>query len=414
MSWIFLLQTLGPVVFGLIFMASGVLAAQPKWPGRLAFLLAQLLQIYAFGYGSIAGIGLVVCILCGFAVFAAAPSTSIAGRLIGCAMFFAAYLLYWAFEKYAVPLLFPPQASGEAAGNVQAAASLIAIVGISYIGFKFIHFFVDYRAGEIEHVEPLGFLSWLLFFPSIIAGPMQRFQDWNEQFGASGLTLDQAMWGLQRLLFGGLLKFVLADNIHALTLPQMSPGTLAMAPWSAMIFGALIYSLYLYFDFSGYCHIAIGTGVFWGIRLPENFNNPYIARNLAEFWKRWHITLSEILRDYLFYPLSLSVKRSRSVRPYPIVATIVPPIVTFFLAGLWHGAGIGYIIYGLIHGIGLAYLALRRSSRKPKSAWNRWWSQSLIGHAGGATLNYIYVSISFVFFSLTTEKLSILAGRIFH
>jgi D-alanyl-lipoteichoic acid acyltransferase DltB (MBOAT superfamily) len=217
---------------------------------------------------------------------------------------------------------------------------------------------------------------------------------------------------LQRILVGVILKFVLADNIHALTLPQMSPGTLATASWSALASGALIYSLYLYFDFAGYCHIAIGTGVFWGIRLPENFNNPYLARNLAEFWNRWHITLSHILRDYLFYPLSLSIKRSRSLRAYPHVAIILPPIVTFLVAGFWHGAGIGYVIYGLFHGVGLAYLAVSRSKRKPAGSWDLWWSQSRIGHLSGAIINYIYVSASFVFFSLPTEKLRILAERI--
>jgi alginate O-acetyltransferase complex protein AlgI len=295
---------------------------------------------------------------------------------------------------------------------VREGASLIAIVGISYIGFKFIHFFVDYRAGEIERLEPLSFLSWLLFFPSLIAGPMQRFQEWNEQFGTSSLTFDRAIWGLRRILLGGFLKFVLADNIYPLTLPYMTTGTLTTASWISMILGALVYSLYLYFDFAGYCQIAIGTGVFWGMRLPENFNNPYLARNLAEFWNRWHITLSHILRDYLFYPLSLSIKRSRSMKAYPKLATILPPVLTFLVAGLWHGAGIGYVIYGLFHGVGLAYLAVRRSSRQPAGSWRLWWSQSRVGHLGGATINYFFVSASFVFFSLPTEKLRILADRI--
>jgi hypothetical protein len=202
MSRALLLQTFGPVVFGLIFSASGMLAEQPKWLGRIAFLLAQLLQIYAFGYGSIAGIGLVVCVLSGFAVFAAAPSTSSLNRLAGCSAFFSIYMLYWAFEKYAVPLLFGAESTGDTLGSAYGVAWTIALVGISYIGFKFIHFFVDYRSGDIEHVEPLGFLSWLLFFPSIVARPMQRYQDWNDQFGVTGLTFDHAAWGLQRILFG--------------------------------------------------------------------------------------------------------------------------------------------------------------------------------------------------------------------
>jgi alginate O-acetyltransferase complex protein AlgI len=406
MTWTFAFQTFGPAAFGMIFLASGVMDAKPKWIGRLAFLYAQLLQIYAAGYGSIASIGLVVCILCGFAIFAADPTVSRNRSRAGYFLFFSIYLIYWAFEKYAVPLFFPTTSS------THDTASLIAVVGISYIGFKFIHFFVDYQAGEIENFEPLGFLSWLLFFPSIVAGPMQRFQDWTEQFGTYDLTFDRAIWGLQRILFGMFMKIVLADNIHVFTLPQMSLGTLADASWATIIASALLYSLYLYFDFAGYCHIAIGTGVFWGIRLPENFNNPYFARNLAEFWNRWHITLSHILRDYLFYPLSLAMKRSEHLRRYPTAATVLPPILTFLLAGLWHGAGIGFALYGMMQGIGLAYLAWRRSSRKPTSTWIRWWSQSRTGHVVGAVINYLYVSLSFVFFSLPAEKLGVLAARI--
>jgi len=120
-------------------------------------------------------------------------------RMLG---FFSIYMLYWAFEKYAVPLLFGAESTGDTLGSAYGVAWTIALVGISYIGFKFIHFFVDYRSGDIEHVEPLGFLSWLLFFPSIVARPMQRYQDWNDQFGVTGLTFDHAAWGLQRILFG--------------------------------------------------------------------------------------------------------------------------------------------------------------------------------------------------------------------
>ena len=409
----FLIQTFGPVALGLIFTLSGMVEAKPPWVGRLSFLLAQFVLIYAYGFGSIVGLGLVACMLIGFALCAGSPGTAAPLRVAGTLAFFAVYVLYWGFQKYAVPFLIAPSAAGTAdLASAQNAASFIAIVGISYIGFKFIHVYVDYRAGEIDGLEPLGFLSWLLFFPSIVAGPMQRYQDWQEQFGKRRLTFDEAVWGVRRILLGLTLKVVIADNIHNLTLPQMTSGTLVTASWGAIVLSALVYSLYLYLDFSGYCHIAIGTGVFWGIRLPENFNNPYVSRNLAEFWNRWHITLSEILRDYLFYPLSFGIRRLPSFRKRPILATALPPLITFILAGIWHGAGINYVIFGLIHGLGLAYIAVRRGGRSSGSDAGFWSRRSGLRRWCGVAFTYLYVSFSFVFFSLPTEKLAILGRRL--
>jgi alginate O-acetyltransferase complex protein AlgI len=409
-----LVQTLGPVALGAIFTVSGLLDAEPRWLGRLGFLVAQLAMIYASGFGSIAALGLVACMLLGFALCAGRPDSSPRLRIAGVAGFFALYVLYWAFQKYLVPLLIMSAAAAGsgALSHAQSVASIIAVVGISYIGFKFIHVYVDYRAGHIGKLEPLSFLSWLLFFPSIVAGPMQRYQDWQDQFGRRGLTVDEAVWGLRRILVGLFMKVAIADNIHALTLPSMSSGTLVTAPWVSIVAASMIYSLYLYFDFSGYCHIAIGTGVFWGIRLPENFNNPYIARNLMEFWNRWHITLSEILRDYLFYPLSFSLKRSPRFRKWPSLTTALPPLITFLLAGIWHGAGVTYALYGSIHGVGLAYIALRRRRRQPHAGIGIGSEKSAVRHWCSVAFTFAYVTFSFVFFSMPMDKLEVLGNRL--
>ena len=414
MSSLFWLQTLGPVALGLLFQLSDMMRAKPLWLGRLAFLWAQLVLIYTFGYGEVASIGLMVGLFGCLALSIARRDWSPSIRAAGVSAAFGGYMLYWCFEKYVFPLAIMPRAwEGGFFGAAAHVATPIAIIGISYIGFKLIHFFVDYRSGEIVTVCPMEFISWLLFFPSLVAGPMQRFEDWHEQFGQHRLTPDEAVWGVRRIVYGLVLKLVLADNIHNLTLPQISDFGLTTAPWSTLVGASLLYSLYLYWDFAGYCHIAIGTGVFWGIRLPENFNFPYIARNLAEFWNRWHMTLSHILRDYLFYPMNLYVRRHRSLQQHRIIATIIPPIVTFLLVGLWHGAAIGFLVYGLIQGVGLAYIAVRRGARTSVAGWRKWWADSPIAYLCGATFNYLYVSFSFVFFSLSDQKLGVLLGRIF-
>ena len=171
-----------------------------------------------------------------------------------------------------------------------------------------------------------------------------------------------------------------------------------------------MYSVYLYWDFSGYSQMAIGLGRFFGIGLPENFNRPFLARNLIEFWKRWHITLSDFLRDYLFYPLSLSLKRRAFFRKNFLLAAALPPLITFLLAGLWHGAGWGFMLFGFLHGAGLSFLTVS----KPLTGKNwvvAWWDASLAGHMLGAVVTFAYVSFAFIFFCLPPERLLVLSER---
>ena len=290
----------------------------------------------------------------------------------------------------------------------------LAIVGISFMGFKLIHFYVDWRAGEIDKPETGEVLAWLFFFPSIIAGPIQRFQDWQGQRAAPSqgwIGTDRLAEGMQRIIIGLFLKFVLGDTIYGLSIEAMNIELLATASIGQLALAAACYSLYLYWDFAGYSHIAIGTAIFWGVRLPENFNHPFMARNLAEFWNRWHITFSQLLRDYLFYPLSLHVRRQSWSKNFPSLALCIPPVVTFLLAGIWHGAAIGFAIYGLIHGVGLAVVSLLKR-KKPSTRFGKWWVGSRAGHAGGAVITFVYVSFSFIFFCLPSQSLAVLARRL--
>jgi alginate O-acetyltransferase complex protein AlgI len=302
------------------------------------------------------------------------------------------------------------QTSPRVAGMFGGALSF-AIVGISYMGFKFIHFHIDKQYGEFKRFEPLEFVNWLLFFPSIVAGPMQRFQDWQAQRSKTTITLSDAIEGAERLVLGLFMKFVLANSIRGFSLAQMGPGPVSIATPSQFIEATAIYPIYLYLDFAGYSNIAIGTGRFWGISLPENFNYPFLSRNLAEFWNRWHISLSSLLRDYLYYPLSLQVKRREFFRKRQNLAAAIPPFLTFSAVGLWHGLSAGFAIYGMIHGLGLAFLAVARRKRT-HSRFAIWWHSSPSGRIGGAILNYGYVAFSFFFFALSDADLAIILHRL--
>ncbi|HLJ64113.1 MAG TPA: MBOAT family O-acyltransferase [Stellaceae bacterium] len=361
--------------------------------------MIQLGLIYLCGFGSAAGIGVILCLLLFYAFFLKRVRRLWVPALV---TFFA----YWIAQKYLVPFLGVP---GPPFGGEQ---GLLVMLGISYMGFKLIHFVADQREGAIRSWSVVEFLNWMFFLPTLVAGPMQRFQDWEAQ-RTSPRRLEAADWvaGINQILIGLFLKLVVADTIHGATLAKMSDGVLDTADFSQLAFGAILYYIYLYCDFSGYTRIAIGIGRFWGLRIPENFNFPFLARNLAEFWNRYHITLSELLRDYLFYPLSLSLKRQPLARRFPALATVIPPLVTFILAGIWHGAGIGFALYGLVHGIGLSYLALAKR-RGARTMFGKWWEGSTLGHVAGVALTFCYVSFSYIFFCLDGPRLALLAARL--
>jgi alginate O-acetyltransferase complex protein AlgI len=393
------------------------------------FLVSQILILRYFGGGTPYSAQFVVlAILSGYVGFTfwAKASHKIFLRYIG-VVFFLLYLGYWAFEKYFLPLGWSTfalkgmqnmalVAPSEIAENITEFASAIqefiihppvVMFGISYIGFKLIHFFVDYRADEIKKPTLLEFLNWLFFFPSIIAGPMIRFQDWNEQREKNVLNKVEIATGVRRIVLGLFMKLVIADNIHGLTIAALTPGAASSITLWQLALMACFYTIYIYFDFAGYSHIAIGLGHFWGIRLPENFNAPYKARNLAEFWNRWHMSLSLILRDYLYYPVSLYLKRIPQLRKHPVVTTIIPPFVTFLLAGIWHGAGLGFVIFGALHGIGLSYLAVAKRYKRT-SPFAQWWANSPFAHVCSTLITFFYVSFAFIFFCLPIDKLSMI------
>jgi alginate O-acetyltransferase complex protein AlgI len=384
-----------------------------KTAGRALFVLAQLALIYFSGLSALPGLLIVVALLCGYVALLRREEPGRPMYQSLSVLFFSGFLVYWLIQKYLLPLGIDTWLNDWIPwlGRENSSTYGIMMVGVSYIGFKFIHFFVDFRAGKIKDVDPLEFLGWLLFFPSIIAGPMQRFQEWQAQRAELNLTTKDVVSGLQRLLTGLFMKFVMADTIYNASISQLSAGTLATASLLELVGSAACYSFYLYWDFAGYSHMAIGLGKFWGVTLPENFRSPFLARNLAEFWNRWHITLSTMLRDYIFYPLSLHLKRLPFSRRHPDVATAIPPLITFLLVGFWHGATIGFILYGLTQGIGLAFLAVLKR-RKAKTALSRWWSESIIGHAAGVIVNFAYVTLSLVFFGLSRENLLVLWHRL--
>lgn len=217
--------------------------------------------------------------------------------------------------------------------------------GISFYTFKSMSYTIDVYRKEIEprdHV--MDYVTFVTFFPELIAGPIVRASVFLPQMGRPlGLTRTGLQHGLSLFLLGLTKKVVVADTLAKVADPVFeAPGLYAQ---STLWMGVLAYALQIYCDFSGYSDMAIGTAKMVGYDLPQNFDMPYIARNPPEFWRRWHITLSQWLRDYLYIPLGGN--RKSSVRTYTNL------FLTMLLGGLWHGASWNFVLWGALHGAAL-------------------------------------------------------------
>ncbi|MEZ5814678.1 MAG: MBOAT family protein [Alphaproteobacteria bacterium] len=224
--------------------------------------------------------------------------------------------------------------------NTFEALRFILPIGISFYIFQSISFLVDVYRGDAPPARRfVDFAAFISLFPQLIAGPVLRYKDLADQFENRTHSLDKFSEGARRFMTGFAKKVLIADTIapladavFALEEPSMAEAWL----------GALAYTVQLYFDFSGYSDMAIGIGLMLGFRFIENFNFPYISRSITEFWRRWHISLSTWLRDYLYIPLGGN--RKGRIRTY------VNLFLTMVLGGLWHGANWTFVIWGAWHG----------------------------------------------------------------
>lgn len=214
-------------------------------------------------------------------------------------------------------------------------------VGISFYTFQILSYAVDVYAGKTEAQSSFfNLFLYISFFPQLIAGPIVKYGDIRDQLASREVTLDGTALGVRRFIFG-LAKKVLISNTAAILVKAAfeasSPSSLLA--WS----GAFGYCIQLYFDFSGYSDMAIGLASMFGFRLLENFNYPYSAITIRDFWKRWHISLTSWFREYVYFPLGGN--RVSKLR------TILNRLIVFFLTGLWHGANFTFILWGMWHGL---------------------------------------------------------------
>ena len=253
-------------------------------------------------------------------------------------------------------------------------------LGISFYTFQALSYVIDVYRGEVEPQSRYSrILLYVSFFPQLIAGPIVKYHDIEKEMADRRATMEDTAVGLRRFCLG-LAKKVLIANTMAATTDSL----LALPATSINAFGAwvaaLSYLMQIYFDFSGYSDMAIGLGRAFGFHFKENFDHPYAALSVKEFWRRWHISLSTWLREYLYFPLGGNRKGR--------VRASVNRIIVFFLCGLWHGANWTFVVWGLCHGLFLLAEDVLPINKLPK----------FVGHV----YTILVVTVTFVIFRCDT------------
>ena len=279
-------------------------------------------------------------------------------------------------------------------------------LGFSYIAFRLIHTLRDRQSGRLPLVSLQEYLVYLIFFPALAAGPIDRIERFLKDLRTPlPLTSPQLTEGGRRFVTGLFKKFVLADLLALMALNPTNADQVQTAGW--MWVSVYAYALQIYFDFSGYTDIALGIARWLGFTLPENFHAPYLKPSLTQFWNNWHITLTQWFRSYFFNPITRALRMAD--HPLPVIWVIfLTQLSTMVLIGLWHGITWNFIAWGAWHGIGLFV--------------NNRWSEWRKSRAGGAEpsrrlriasttlstlVTFHYVALGWVWFALPSIPLSL-------
>jgi D-alanyl-lipoteichoic acid acyltransferase DltB (MBOAT superfamily) len=397
-SWqfIFLFLPVALIVFFFI-------PAQAAWPRKIWLLAASL---FFYGYWKIEYIPLLLFSIGGNYTVAELITRHRHRRaakwvfIIGISL----NLLLLGYYKYTNFIL---QAIGRVGHHDFGQFDIILPLAISFFTFTQIGYLVDVYRNQSLHYRFLDYALFVVFFPHLIAGPIVRHWEIIPQFAERTLKLNLADMsvGLALFFIGLYKKVLLADPLSDYVAAVYGAATKGLTlTWFDGWFGTLAFALQIYFDFSGYSDMAIGLARLFGIKFPINFDSPYQAGSINEFWSRWHITLTRFLREYLYFPLG-----GNRCGPWRHAMNI---LATMLLSGLWHGAGWTYVIWGGLHGF---YLVVTHQWHRLTKwrGWklDYWWYRVL-----SVALTFVVVLFAWVFFraptlSVATRVLSSMAGR---
>ncbi len=268
---------------------------------------------------------------------------------------------------------------------------IIIPIGISFFTFKTISYLLDVDKGKIEPTtNGVVFFNYVSFFPTILSGPIDKAKSFVPQLEKNRVfNYKEAIDGLRQILWGFFKKIVIANNCAVISNEIFNSYTDYSG--SSLVFGLFFYTIMLYADFSGYSDMAIGFSRIIGFNITKNFDFPFFSQNIAGFWRKWHISLTIWLTEYVFTPISIAL------RNYASKGLIIAIIINFIICGIWHGASWNYVLFGFLHGIYFIPLILRgKLNKKKKIAPNKLFPslQEFINISS----NFILVMLTFVFF----------------
>ncbi len=289
----------------------------------------------------------------------------------------------------------------------------ITFVGMSYMAFRLSYMVLEVRNGVAEMPRLSEYLGFAFFLPTLIVGPINPFSVHQKSLQTSNKQPVQAGRALLRIIVGATKFFFLANLANQLTYGAI---LLDGNRHSLLDLGIAVvfYYLFLFLNFSGFCDIAIGLAALLGVRVKENFDNPFAARNVKEFWNRWHITLSEYTRDVIFTPVTKGMIKTLGVR-YTNLSISVAVLFVFLVIGVWHGVGIFFVIFGLMHALGVISnhyytVWLKRVLGKQRyKAYN----ENRLVNAAAIALTFIYIAASFAVFANSYSRFGMIRNALF-
>ena len=330
------------------------------------------------------------------------------GLLLGLGIVFnVCFLDYFKYANFAVSV------TNDLSGQDFVFHQVILPLGISFITFQKIAFLIDVAGGRIKAFTLRDYLLFVLFFPQLIAGPIVHYGETMPQFHRASCRFDKTLYavGITLFCFGLFKKVVLADGMAAHVTPVFAyAASGAEATLLQSWLAAVGFTLQIYFDFSGYSDMACGAALFFGVRLPINFDSPLKATSIVDFWLRWHITLTRFLTAYVYNPMTLALTRARAARRQPMLRArdshpiaflhvlAFPTITTMLISGLWHGAGYTFILWGLLHGIYLVLNHLWRQYGPRPAPTNAAGEPGAAGQVAGFALTFLAVVVAMVLF----------------
>ncbi len=297
---------------------------------------------------------------------------------------FAPLLAWWVIGKQAIAMGEEP-------------LDILYFVGLSYFLVKAWTLIRDVHEGLLARPDPIVLVGYFTFFPTYISGPMHQIGEFQKSL-ETPLALDgeTVIAVVFRMLLGLLKIQLVAAVLHPMSLTALVDADHVTV--SQLVRGTFAYSIVIWADFSGYSDLAIATSRLIGITTPENFNRPYLAPNIREFWQRWHISFSRALTSYVFVPLSRAFGKLSSRRKLVMVLSY---LATFLICGYWHGPTPNFLAWGAYHAVGLIAFDLYRSTRKPK----RGVKPSRLARTAAIMATFVFISIGWILFVLPLSLL---------